>query len=98
MQFIKAELQLVEERNGGKFGFDDNDKTEGRRIMDKKLAKHTEAVAKLHESLENKIMARHNELQIKLKKSRSSYEYYPGDIKNTRMHLVYNFLNKYLIF
>jgi len=62
MQFIKAELQLVEERNGGKFGFDDNDKTEGRRIMDKKLAKHTEAVAKLHESLENKIMARHNEL------------------------------------
>eukprot|EP00090_Calanus_glacialis_P042567 TRINITY_DN75476_c0_g1_i1.p1 TRINITY_DN75476_c0_g1~~TRINITY_DN75476_c0_g1_i1.p1 ORF type:complete len:337 (-),score=122.19 TRINITY_DN75476_c0_g1_i1:215-1225(-) len=62
MQFIRAELQLVEERHGGKFGFDDDDKMEGRRIMDKKLSKHTEAVAKLHESLESKIMARHNEL------------------------------------
>ena len=50
MQFIRAELQLVEERHGGKFGFDDDDKMEGRRIMDKKLSKHTEAVAKLHES------------------------------------------------
>jgi len=62
MHFIQAELQLVEERHGGKYGLDDDDKLEGRRIMDKKLQKHTEAVAKLHESLESKIMARHNEL------------------------------------
>ena len=62
MHFIKRELQLVEERHGGKYGLDDEDKMEGRRIMDKKLSKHTEAVAKLHESLESKIMARHNEL------------------------------------
>ena len=52
----------MEERHGGKYGLDDDDKMEGRRIMDKKLSKHTEAVAKLHESLESKIMARHNEL------------------------------------
>ena len=62
MQFIKAELQLVEERHGGKYGLDDDGKTEERRIMGKKLSKHTEAVSKLHESLENKIMARHNDL------------------------------------
>ena len=62
MQFLQRELQLVDERHGGKYGFDDDDKAEGRRMMDKKLAKHTEDVLKLHESLESKIMARHNEL------------------------------------
>jgi len=62
MHFIKAELQLVNERHGGKYGLDDDDKTEGRRMLDRKLSKHTEAVSKLHESLEGKIMARHNEL------------------------------------
>merc|ERR1739838_1124644 len=36
MQFIKAELQLVDERHGGKYGLDDDDKTEGRRMMDRK--------------------------------------------------------------
>jgi len=62
MQFIRAELRLVDERHGGKYGLDDDDKTEGRRMMDRKLSKHTDAVAKMHESLESKIMARHNEL------------------------------------
>lgn len=60
MRFLKAELKLVDERHGGKY--DDDDKPEGRRIMDRKLAKHTEEVVKIHESLESSILARHNEL------------------------------------
>lgn len=63
MRFLEAELRLVDERHGGKYGIEgDEDKPEGRRIMDRKLGKHTEEVAKLHESLESKILARHNEL------------------------------------
>jgi len=62
MHFLQAELKLVDERHGGKFGPDDDDKTEGRGIMDRKLEKHTSHVAKLHETLEGRIMARHNEL------------------------------------
>ena len=31
----QAELRLVDERHGGKFGPDDDDKTEGRSIMDR---------------------------------------------------------------
>ena len=63
MRYLQRELQLVDERHGGKFApeFDD-DKTEGRKMMDRKLAQHVETVSKLHESLETKIMARHNEL------------------------------------
>ena len=33
----QAELKLVDERHGGKFGPDDDDKTEGRGIMDRLL-------------------------------------------------------------
>jgi len=62
MRFFEAELRLVDERHGGKFGSDDDDKPEGRRIMDRKLSKHKEDVLKIHESLESQIMARHNEL------------------------------------
>lgn len=62
MHFLRAELQLVDERHGGKYGSDDDDKTEGRGIMDRKLGKHLEHVAKLHDTLEGRIMARHNEL------------------------------------
>ena len=76
----QAELRLVDERHGGKFGPDDDDKTEGRSIMDRwnaslklgdyfspfvnirKLEKHISHVAKLHETLEGRIIARHNEL------------------------------------
>jgi len=35
MHFLEAELRLVDERHGGKFGPDDDDKTEGRSIMDR---------------------------------------------------------------
>lgn len=62
MHFLRAELQLVDERHGGKYGLDDDDKTEGRGIMDRKLGKHREYVAKLHTTLEGRIMARHSEL------------------------------------
>merc|ERR1740131_411155 len=62
MHFLEAELRLVDERHGGKFGPDDDDKTEGRSIMDRKLEKHISHVAKLHETLEGRIIARHNEL------------------------------------
>ena len=62
MHFLQRELTLVDERHGGRFVAEDDDKTEGRKMMDRKLSKHVEAVSKLHESLESKIMARHNEL------------------------------------
>merc|ERR1719447_2453434 len=62
MHFLEAELRLVDERHGGKFGPDHDDKTEGRSIMDRKLEKHISHVAKLHETLEGRIIARHNEL------------------------------------
>ena len=62
MRFIERELQLVDERQGGQVTGDEDDKTEGRKMMDRKLAKHVETVSKLHESLESKILARHNEL------------------------------------
>ena len=62
MRFIERELQLVDERQGGQVTGDEDDKTEGRKMMDRKLAKHVETVSKLHDSLESKILARHNEL------------------------------------
>ena len=62
MRFIERELQLVDDRQGGKFAVEEDDKTEGRKMMDRKLAKHVETVSKLHESLESKILDRHNEL------------------------------------
>ena len=58
MRFLERELQLVDNRHLGK----DEEKTEGRKVMDRKLAKHVETVSKLHDSLEGKILARHNEL------------------------------------
>ena len=62
MRFIERELQLVDNRRAGKFAGEEEEKTEGRKMMDRKLAKHVETVSKLHESLESKILARHNEL------------------------------------
>ena len=53
----EQELQLVDDRPGV-----EDEKTEGRKMMDRKLAKHVETVSKLHDSLESKILARHNEL------------------------------------
>ena len=62
MRFIERELQLVDDRQGGQFAGEEEEKTEGRKMMDRKLAKHVETVSKLHDSLESKIFARHNEL------------------------------------
>ena len=60
MRFLERELQLVDDRNGRLDT--EEDKTEGRKVMDRKLAKHVETVSKLHDTLEGKILARHNEL------------------------------------
>ena len=60
MRYLERELQLVDDRNRG-FNSEE-DKTEGRKVMDRKLAKHVETVSKLHDTLEGKILARHNEL------------------------------------
>ena len=38
MNFLTAELELVNDRHGGKYGVDDDDKTEGRRLMDRYVA------------------------------------------------------------
>jgi len=61
MRFLERELQLVDERSIGRVT-DNDDKTEGRKMMDRKLAKHVETVSKLHDTLESRILARHNEL------------------------------------
>ncbi len=52
---------MVDERHGGEFA-DDESKTEGRKIMDKKLKKHMDIVDKTQRELEKKIAARHTEL------------------------------------
>ena len=63
MHFLQRELEMVDSRHGGQMASDDeDDRTEGRKMMDRKLVKHMETVGKLHESLESKILARHNEL------------------------------------
>ena len=53
----------MDQRHGGQLvAEEEDDRTEGRKLMDRKLAKHVETVSKLHESLESKILSRHNEL------------------------------------
>lgn len=47
MHYLEAELNMVDERHGGEFANDDEGKTHGRRIMDKKLKKHVEQVDKV---------------------------------------------------
>ena len=61
VQYLEAELSMVDERHGGEFA-DDESKTEGRKIMDKKLKKHMDIVDKTQRELEKKIAARHTEL------------------------------------
>jgi hypothetical protein len=60
MNHLEAELRLLDERHDGKM--QDQDKTEGRKIMDKKMRKHEETASKMQKSLEAKIAARHAEL------------------------------------
>ena len=63
MRYLQRELELVDQRHGGRLvEEEEDDRTEGRKLMDRKLAKHVETVSKLHESLETKILCRHNEL------------------------------------
>ena len=62
MRYLQRELELVDQRHGGQLVEEEDDRTEGRKLMDRKLAKHVETVSKLHESLETKILCRHNEL------------------------------------
>jgi len=63
MRYLQRELELVDQRHGGRLvEEEEDDRTEGRKLMDRKLAKHVETVSKLHESLETKILSRHNEL------------------------------------
>lgn len=62
MRYLQRELELVDQRHGGQLVEEEDDRTEGRKLMDRKLAKHVETVSKLHESLETKILSRHNEL------------------------------------
>jgi hypothetical protein len=67
LRFLQSELELVDNRDPRRNDKyldedDDDDKTAGRQIMDRKLAKNVDAVDKLHSSLESKILARHNEL------------------------------------
>ena len=40
----------------------DSEKPEGRRVMDRKLAKSKDSVDKIHDHIETKILARHKEL------------------------------------
>ena len=62
MRYLQRELELVDQRHGGQMVEEEDGRTEGRKLMDRKLAKHVETVSKLHESLESKILSRHNEL------------------------------------
>lgn len=62
LHFLREELRMVDERQVDKEEVGDANKTEGRRIMDKKLQKHVEAAEKMERHLERTIAARHSEL------------------------------------
>jgi len=62
LRFLQNELRLVDERHDGKFSDYDDEKTEGRRVMDRKVEKSVNEVDKLHSILESKILTRHGEL------------------------------------
>ena len=47
MHYLEAELSMVDKRHGGEFADDQEGKTQGRKIMDKKLKKHVELVEKV---------------------------------------------------
>ena len=47
MHYLEAELSMVDKRHGGEFANEEENKTEGRKIMDKKLRKHVELVEKV---------------------------------------------------
>ena len=48
MHYLEAELSMVDKRHGGEFANEEEEgKTHGRKIMDKKLKKHVELVEKV---------------------------------------------------
>ena len=47
MHYLEAELSMVDKRHGGEFANEEENKTQGRKIMDKKLRKHVELVEKV---------------------------------------------------
>jgi len=62
LRFLQTELELVNQRRDVNSSDLDEEKTEGRRVMDRKLDKSKDSVNKLHDHLEAKILARHKEL------------------------------------
>jgi len=63
MHYLEAELSMVDKRHGGEFANEEEEgKTHGRKIMDKKLKKHVELVEKAERDFERRIAARHSEL------------------------------------
>ena len=65
-QFLEQEIRSVDERHGNKADeveeLSGGEKTQGRKIMDKKLKKHMETIDHLQKDLELKIASRHSEL------------------------------------
>merc|ERR1712117_476133 len=58
----EAEFSMVDKRHGGEFANEEENKTQGRKIMDKKLRKHVELVEKAQRDFERRIASRHSEL------------------------------------
>ena len=54
MHYLEAELDMVDKRHGGEFANDEDGKTHGRKIMDKKLKKHVELVEKVIKRHQNR--------------------------------------------
>ena len=66
LHLLTAELDMVDKRREDENDVEKDDeiweKTDGRKRMDSKLKKHKDTVDKLHNSLKNRIAARHSEL------------------------------------
>ena len=60
MHHLETELRMVDERHGE--AFVEDEKTEGRKIMDRKLRKHADEIEKMEMHLKRTIAARHSEL------------------------------------
>lgn len=62
LRFLQTELEMVDQRRESNYSDLDGEKPEGRRVMDRKLAKSKDSVEKIHDHIETKILARHKEL------------------------------------
>ena len=54
MHYLEAELDMVDKRHSGEFANEEDGKTHGRKIMDKKLKKHVELVEKVIKRHQNR--------------------------------------------